>query len=155
EVRQGFADCFGGDRCALEDSAAPIGQWYALAHAPPRIKAWPCCFGIHPALTALRQLQQRVTIPVDAIAAVELTIGVETGTGPAFYRRAAAPLEGKFCREYTLAAALVDGRVEHAAYAPERLDDPRIQRLMGCITTRRDPEVALRSPRLRRPAHDA
>jgi 2-methylcitrate dehydratase PrpD len=148
--RQGFADCFGGEKCNLAHGAAPLGEWYALASAPPAIKAWPSCFGTHPTLSALRQLQARTAIAADDVTAIQITIDVEPATGPVYYTDATNWLEGKFCREFTLAAALVDGEITTATYTDERVHDPRIRRLMACTQTRRDPEVARRSARLRR-----
>jgi len=150
EGRQGFADCFGGEKCSLDYGVEPLGAWYALAESPPAIKAWPACFGIHPVLTALRQLWARGPVPADEITAIRVTIAVEPATGPVRLTDATNGLEGKFCREFTLAAALVDGRVDFGTYTDEKVRDPRVRRLMACIQTRRDPDVALRSPRLRR-----
>src|SRR5918912_842369 len=150
EARQGFADCFGGEKCDLANGIQPLGQWYALAATAPGVKAWPACFGIHHALTAVFRLRARASVPPDEIVAVQVTLPSEPGTGPVFYRDATDWLEGKFCLEYTLAAALADGRVDLYTYTDEKVRDPRIRRLMACIAARRDPDVALRSPRLRR-----
>lgn len=57
------------------------------------------------------------------------------------------PYLAKFCLPYCLASALLRGRVGLAEFAPERLGDPDLARLMERVTLVADPELSAAYPR--------
>ena len=63
-------------------------------------------------------------------------------------RRAVRPRRGFRC-PYVVATALLHGQVRLAAFAPNRLADPRTRELMARITAGVDPELDATFPRQR------
>ena len=63
------------------------------------------------------------------------------------YSAVTTALQGKFSLEYCVAAALIDGRVDHDTFSPERFARGDIQGLMTRVHRHRSPEARLHSQR--------
>jgi aconitate decarboxylase len=101
------------------------------------IKMFPSQFGTHFAITAGLDLHARIP-SAGAIRAVQLV----SPCMPYVDRpRPETGLSGKFSLQYTLAAALLDGRVAIDTFTEERLHAPDMQALLGKITLRQDPAI--------------
>ncbi|MGE0222212.1 MAG: MmgE/PrpD family protein [Acetobacteraceae bacterium] len=104
------------------------------------IKMFPSQFGTHFVITAGLSLHPRIP-SAEAIRAVTLT-------GPVMpYVNRPVPetgLSGKFSFQYTLAAALLDGKVGIHTFADERLRAPDMQTLLAKITVVMDPAIPAR-----------
>lgn len=106
-------------------------------------KAYPCCHYNHAYLDCALELRQAHAIDPDAIETVECV--VPAGEVPIVCEPRAAklaprtPYDAQFSLPYSVAAALLDGRVGLATYAPSRLADPTLLALAARVTHTVDP----------------
>ncbi len=130
-----LADAFDPSR-ALEGLGGPlrIQQNYFKLHA--------CCLYNHPALDAVLALREAERFTADEVR------GVEVVTVPFGVRMAdpAPPtlLAAKFSIPYAVAAALVRGRADVAAFEDGARRDPRIAALARMVEVRADPAMSMR-----------
>jgi 2-methylcitrate dehydratase PrpD len=97
----------------------------------PRVgfKPYPCCHLLHAFLDCALALRQSHAPAPEAIARVECRVAA--GEVPIVCEPREAKLrprtayDAQFSLPYSVAAALLDGRVELETYAPDRLDDQR------------------------------
>ena len=88
-----------------------------------------CCGHSFAAIDAALALQAEHGIRPEQVA--HITVGGYRATVDVTGRKSVAtPFEGRFSTPFTVATALVHGSVRLAAFAPERLADPRVQALM-------------------------
>jgi 2-methylcitrate dehydratase PrpD len=105
-------------------------------------KRYACCRYNHPALDALFGLAAREGLPADAVERVVVTT---IPFGPRMGDPApASMLAAKFSIPYAVAAALVLGRADVAAFAEPALVNPRIRSLAARVEVRVDPEMSPR-----------
>jgi aconitate decarboxylase len=104
------------------------------------IKMFPSQFGTHFAITAGLDLHTRLPSGA-AIKAVTLTAPVMPYVDRPL---PATGLAGKFSLQYTLAAALLDGKVGIGTFTDERLHAPDMQALLGKIAVRMDKAIPAR-----------
>ncbi len=104
------------------------------------IKMFPSQFGTHFVITAGLDIRTRIPDPA-AIRSVTLTAPVmpyvnrpQPDTG----------LSGKFSLQYTLASALLDGKVGIGTFTDERLHAPDMQALLPKIAVRMEPSIPAR-----------
>jgi aconitate decarboxylase len=104
------------------------------------VKMFPSQFGTHFAITAGLDLRQRIPDPA-TIKAVKLIAPVMP------YVNRPQPhtgLAGKFSMQYTLAAALLDGRVGIHTFTDQRLHAPDMQAILPKITVEMDKAIPAR-----------
>ena len=134
EGRFGFYATFVGK----PPDAAPFEtlghQWETLAVA---FKPYPCCHYNHAYLDAALELRARHAIEAASIASIEC--GVPAGQVPIVCEpatRKARPrttYEAQFSLPFSVAAALVDGRVGIDTYTPARLAEARVLALAARV----------------------
>jgi 2-methylcitrate dehydratase PrpD len=147
EGRYGLVDCFGGVKAHLPSIVARLSGPLLIDIRPPVIKAWPCCTGTHRSLTAVLALVEETALDPDDIVRIDHWSPLTPGEGPLQYSTVATPMQGKFSLEYCVAAAILDGRVDHDTFTPERFGRGDIQDLMTRVHRHRSPEAGLHSPR--------
>ena len=148
EGRQGYADNFGGPKCNIPAMTQFLGQLYYLATDGTRIKPWPCCGGNHQTLTNLFDFLRREPIKADQVVSIE-HIGPNVPCTGALLRSAVhSGLEGKFCLAYNIAAAIIDGKVDHDTYTDARAERGDLQAFMARVSLVRNPDVAMRRPHI-------
>jgi 2-methylcitrate dehydratase PrpD len=142
-LADGPSDVYGtilADR--FEPARALDGLGGALRIQQNYFKRYACCRYNHPALDALLAMAAREGIHADRVERVVVT------TIPFGPRMAGvAPpsmLAAKFSIPYAVAAALVLGRADVAAFAEPALADPRIRALAARVGVRVDPEMSPR-----------
>ena len=107
-------------------------------------KPYPCCHLSHAYLDCALELRQAHSIALDSIAAVECR--VPAGEIPIVCEpreaklRPRTPYDAQFSLPYSVAAALVDGRVGLDTYEPARIRDPRVLALAARVTHTVDPD---------------
>ena len=110
------------------------------------VKPHASCRHTHPAVDAALALRRELGGEVVAAAR---SVTVET------YGAALAvtdtpdprnPYQAKFSLQYTVAQALVGGRVGLGDFGPDRLDDPGLRAVMGRVGLRVDPGIDARYP---------
>lgn len=110
------------------------------------VKPHASCRHTHPAVDAALALRRQLG---DGVAAAARAVTVET-YGAALAVTDAPdprnPYQAKFSLQYTVAQALLHGRVGLTDFGPERLDDPNLRAVMGRVGLCVDPEIDARYP---------
>ena len=107
-------------------------------------KPYPCCHLSHAYLDCAIELRDAHSIAPDSIAAVECR--VPAGEIPIVCEpreaklRPRTPYDAQFSLPYSVAAALVDGRVGLDTYEPAKIHDPRVLALAARVTHTVDPD---------------
>jgi 2-methylcitrate dehydratase PrpD len=147
EDRQGYADSFGGGKCSVASVLQFLGDVSILTAQPPTIKAWPNCSDNHRSLTGIFAFLDEHALDPDSIDRVDHYAPRVPRTGATRYQTANTGLEGKFCLEYGIAAAFIDGRVDLSTYSDERCNRGDLQQFMKKVHRHQDPESMLHSSR--------
>lgn len=145
ESPYGYVDCFGGDEASFPAMTARLGQVTHADVTPPAIKAWPTCSSNHATLTVIAALLERTPLDSGQIQSVDHYSSVVTGTGSLRFREVGDPLQAKFCLEYNIAAAFVDGVVNLATFTDERFRRGDLQRFMRRVHRHHDPGTPARA----------
>lgn len=144
EGRQGYADNFGGTKCNLPAVTQFLGDLFYLASQGTRIKPWPCCGGNHQTLTGLLDLIHKYEINPDDVVHVEHVGPGCPGMGALLRFEVNEGLEGKFCLEYNIAAAIADKKVDLSTFSDERAGKGDLQELMKKVHRSQNPDVVRR-----------
>ncbi|HVC20612.1 MAG TPA: MmgE/PrpD family protein [Vicinamibacterales bacterium] len=144
---QGLLVAMAGERTDLGEAQEQLGRRWEILETGITVKLYPSCAGTHPALDALLDLRRQHRFDADEVAGVEVAVDAITPT-VLIYDRPESGLQGKFSMPFCAAAALVDGRVGIDTFAPARLRDPRLQRLMPAVTMHVDPALGRDAPPL-------
>jgi len=142
-IRDAPSDVYGtilGDRFEPALAVAGLGESYRIQ--ANYFKLYACCRYNHFALDAIAAIRGAHRFAADDVASVRVT------TIP-FGLRMADPdpptmLAAKFSIPYAVAAALVLGRADLAAFEPAALADPRIRDLARRVEVSADPEMSPR-----------
>jgi 2-methylcitrate dehydratase PrpD len=125
----GFCSAFLGLRGDREvDRAAEIGQrWSLLQPNGLAIKAYPSCGATHPAIDAALAVRAEL----DGAAIENVRVGVSAQAPRLLvYDRPRSGNEARFSAQYTVAAALLRGRVGLDDFTDAAVADPEVARLM-------------------------
>jgi 2-methylcitrate dehydratase PrpD len=139
ETSGGYTDCFGGPGFSLPDMTAHLGDSIRIDATPPAIKAWPTCSSNHATLTAIGDLLTGHQVDSADITAVDHYGTRQPGTGSLRFLEVSDPLQAKFCLEYNIAAAFVDGDVTLHSFTAERFARGDLQDFMRRIHRHVDP----------------
>ena len=142
-LRDAPSDVYGtilADRFEPASAVAGLGEGYRIEANYFKLHA--CCRYNHFALDAIAAMRRAHRFAAEEVAAVRVT------TIP-FGLRMADPdpanmLGAKFSIPYAVAAALVLGRADMAAFEPAALADPRIRDLARRVEVGADPEMSPR-----------
>src|SRR5690606_23639490 len=106
-------------------------------------KPWPSCRGTHAFIAAALRL--RAEADLAAVEAIEL-VGAPVNrmlAEPLMAKRAPrTAIDAKFSLPFTVALALVDGAVELASFAPDRLGRPEVLAVARKVTFHPEPTWA-------------
>jgi 2-methylcitrate dehydratase PrpD len=140
EGRFGFYRAFLG----LEPDPAPFATLGRTWETPAiGFKPYPCCHLVHAYLDCALALRREHTLRPEAIEAVECR--VPAGEVPIVCEPRPAKLgprtsyDAQFSLPFTVASALLDGRVGLDTFAPERLQEPERLALAERVTHAIDP----------------
>lgn len=107
-----------------------LGQVFEGAHVS--YKAWPACRGTHAFIQAALELSAEAAIDPQAIRTIRATGGeIQRMLAEPEAQKAhpATAIDAKFSIPFTVATALVRGRVDLAAFQPDALRDRAVLRL--------------------------
>jgi 2-methylcitrate dehydratase PrpD len=108
-------------------------------------KPYPACHYLHAFLDCALALREAHRLDPDAIEAVECLVpptGMPIVAEPREAKlRPRTSYDAQFSLPYSVAAALVDGRVDLDTYATDRLGDPRVLALAERVACRPDPDT--------------
>jgi 2-methylcitrate dehydratase PrpD len=97
-----------------------------LAESGMVFKRYTCCGAMHAAIDATLELAAEHGLAPDDVARISCAVH-PMAPQILIHHVAATPDEGRFCVEYSLAVALVDGDAGVAQYTEERIADARVQ----------------------------
>ncbi|MEW6440265.1 MAG: MmgE/PrpD family protein [bacterium] len=123
EGPMGFLELYGGgppDPERVRSVLASLGRPFELSASGLAVKLYPCCAGSHPAVDAVLLLRARAARPLDRLQRVVLRVHPLVPR-MMIYDRPGTPLEAKFSLRYCAAAALADGQLTLASFAPKSL----------------------------------
>lgn len=149
EGRDGYADCFGGEKCYPPAMVQFLGDVSVITVKGPAVKVWPCCSGNHQTITGILEIIEKSPIDPAKIERVEHYSAEPPGTAPLIHKDVKQGLDGKFCLEYNIAATLIDRRVDLATFSDERVARGDLQAFMKKVHRYQHPEAALATSRVR------
>ena len=96
------------------------------------VKKFPCCNSTHRTIDATLALASEHTPSPDSIDNV--LISMPPGEDiPLIYSRATTGLEGKFCMQFCVASAILDGKVTLDTFQQDHVERPEVQRISGLV----------------------
>lgn len=112
-------------------------------------KPYPCCRSTHCTIDGTLALkkeygitpQEVERIRVDTYLVGNKQCGMSEGS-----RRPKTPIDAKFSTPYTVAAALLYGKVSLEEFLPEKINDPKVQELLSRVTVETDDEFSKQYP---------
>lgn len=145
EGRFGFFRAALGEAPDLTAALATLGtRWETLEVA---VKPYPCCHYNHAYLDAALRLRAEHALTPDAIAEVECVVPageIPIVCEPAAVKRAPrTDYDAKFSLPFTVAAALLEGRVGVSTFDAERRGDPALLAPRRACALYRGPGLAL------------
>ena len=115
------------------------------------IKPYACCRYNHGLIDCMLELRERSDFALDDVARIRLGVlsgGALLVADPIEQKRAPVGIvDAQFSAPYAAASALVFGTGDITAYAPARLEDPRVRALMSLTDCYRDPSLDADYPR--------
>lgn len=118
----------------LRPALEPLGERpLAIERIGIDLKKYPCCYAIHRALDALLLLRAEHGFAAAQVERIEVLTSAR-GREALIAGEPADSLQGKFSLPYTLAMALIDGRLNLDSYRPEAFGRPEVMTLMRAIT---------------------
>lgn len=136
----GLLRALGGDDAA-EHTVDALGQAWDIVDPGPTFKVHACATGNHAAVDATLQILAQRRIAADEVAEIHVeappAVAVSTKAEPE------TGLEGKFSLQYSLAAAILDGRAGIAEYTDEAVRRPAARELMKKVRIVASPDGGL------------
>lgn len=135
EHRFGFAAVYGDQQCNLAAMGRGLGRpWAIMGETDDEathiaVKPWPCCGSNHAALTAVERLLEANSIEAEQVDVVDIATTMEPSCMAPCIHFPRNGLEGKFSTWYSVAAAILDGKVDLSTYTDEAVNRPRAQDL--------------------------
>ena len=138
EHESGYAAVLFGDGFELDAVTRDFGNPYRLVDPGVAIKKHPSQYGTHRGIDAALDLHQRFGVDPGRITAVSIETPVMRYVGRPFPETG---LDGKFSFQYTVAAALLDGRIGIETFTDEAVHRPEVVDLLGRTTVDMRPEI--------------
>ncbi len=116
-------------RYDLDKMVSTLADPWHIIKPGVTLKKYPCCGGNHAPLDALFKMMDEHKFNYEDVESVQVDCDKSVGLMLSF-EEPEDGYQGKFCLQYNIAAALVDGSVTKATFTDERVQDPRIQEAM-------------------------
>lgn len=131
------------DSFHMERLVENLGNTYEILSIDK--KPYPCCRTTHHAIDAALALRSELDWQeIDRIAVETYEVGVLQCGSPVYPQ---SPVDAKFSIPYTVAAALIKGRVSLPEFTPEVVQDPQMKELAEKVTVVSDPLFSERYPK--------
>jgi len=144
EERIGFCNILKGDNpCAMEKMTEGLGETLEIITSGIIFKWYPSCGETHAPVDTLLKVMRKNNIASQDIESIDCTVGELINT-VAFYTEAKTGLEGKFCLEYCLARAALDGTLSLEHFTNEGIKDSRTVDFMKKIRRHIDTDESMR-----------
>ncbi|MDH3703793.1 MAG: MmgE/PrpD family protein [Alphaproteobacteria bacterium] len=138
EAKNGFFSTYGTDQSDMARCIAGLGQPFVLVDPGLALKKYPCCYALHRPIDGLLDLRERLSLTPETTDTVHCRVA-PGALRPLPYDRPVTGLEGKFSMEYTLAAGVLDGRFDLAAFSDDGVTRPGIADLLPRMHKEEDP----------------
>ena len=133
----GFLHAFAGDEADATAITRGLGETWACLDT--YVKPYPCCRHLHGAIDAILELRDRDGLEPARVEAVR----VDTNATAARHDHAGAGtlLDAQMSLPHAVAATLVRGRADLAAFEAPTREDPSIRALAERVSVHVDPEL--------------
>jgi len=142
EGKYGFLALYGENE-DLADGFATLGRRpLALDTVGIDVKKYPCCYAIHKALDGVLSLRRAHDLTWDNVERIEI-VSQTRGLQPLTYTDPQSGLEGKFSMEYSIAAAMLDGKIQLSSFDDVQVARPEIKARLTRVTKSEAPSPML------------
>lgn len=145
EAAAGFFDMFFPgtqfDPAAIQE----LGNSYALVTDGIKIKPYPCGGLTHVAIDSVLEMRARHDLTADRIDFIEVNVPKHTFDRIVF-RVPQTGLQGKFCMNYLVARAVIDGKISLDIFTDAAVRDRRVLALAEKVQMRFDPGLKTSDP---------
>ena len=125
------ASYMGVGRFDPEKMVKDLGKTFHTAQAI-NFKRYPCCWGQYRLIEATFHLMRENNISYKDIATITIDHAFNNA-GPLLFSKPDTALRGKFSAQYTIAAAILDGKVDIDTYKDQRYPDPKLDEAMDKV----------------------
>src|SRR4051812_43605003 len=129
---RGFVSVFGGDPAPELTAASFESRELELDRSGIAFKRYACCGAIHAALDATLELRERHGLTAADVASVRCDVN-RWAPDILIHHSASTASQGRFCVEYSVAVALVEGDAGVVQYGDDRLADAEVQDLSSRV----------------------
>ncbi|EAQ66900.1 hypothetical protein MED121_13270 [Marinomonas sp. MED121] len=140
----GFIQCYASQALAekARRMAKPIlfGASWDLSTKGYAYKKYPNCSGNHPACDSILALVESQKITWQEIASIHCGVSL-LGPKELVCHQPQTPVEARFSIEYSIACALIYGQITLDEFTEAKIQDPRVQDMMGKINMSVDKEL--------------
>ena len=116
-------------RYDLDKMVSSLADPWHIVEPGVTLKKYPCCGGNHAPLDALFKMMDQHSFGHEDVESVQVECDEAVGLMLSF-EEPENGYQGKFCLQYNIAAALVDGKVTKGTFVDEKVRDPRIKDAM-------------------------
>lgn len=146
EGQDGFIQCFASERLAdiARNMAKPVlfGTNWDIAHRGYAFKKYPNCSGNHPACDAILEYLSEQSLAAEDIAEIHCGVSL-LGPKELVCDLPQTPVEARFSIQFSLACALLHGRITLEEFHTEVIRHPDMQSLMQKIMMEVDEDLAM------------
>ena len=129
----------GDDGAPAADLVGRLGKPWETTEPGIYVKRWPCCYSSHRPVGGLFELIEKHALKPEEIS--EVAVGFLPGADTALVSLdPRTGLQGKFSVEYTLAALLLDGKLNLETFTDAMVERPQARALMGKVRRYRIPD---------------
>lgn len=139
EARNGYNHVYYHNTLNLDLVVKDFGNPYRMLSPGLGVKRFPAQYPTHWSIDAALEIRQRYHLQPQDIERVEVEVGADNEAADRLRPRTG--LEGKFSIPYTVAAALLDGKVVIDTFRDERRFAPDMEEMLGRITVVKNPQV--------------
>jgi 2-methylcitrate dehydratase PrpD len=141
EHKQGFLNVYNGEgHYDIDKILDGWGEPFDLVSVGVGLKKHPCCGGTHPPIEAMLSLRADNDIDpaqVDQIDVLVHPLRLPHTNNP----DPRTPLQGKFSQQYTVARALLDGRVRLGHFEEAAITEPAVRELVKKVKAGPHPDM--------------
>jgi len=120
----------------LSDALSVLGKTpLAFDTVSIDVKKYPCCYAIHKALDGVLSLRKEHNLTWDNVQGIDIVTQTR-GLQPLTYTDPKSGLEGKFSMEYSIAAAMFDGKIQLSTYDDLQVARPGVKAQLASVTKR-------------------
>jgi len=145
ESEVGFLGMFYAQSKADLTVIEELGKSFALVTDGIKIKPYACGGLTHVAIDGALELRAKHHLTAEMIEAIEADVLKHVAERIVF-KVPATGVQGKFCMNYLLARAIIDGRIGVEVFTDEAVRDANILKLAERVTMRADPTLKTDDP---------